>query len=412
MAVASTGIMLSIAPSSQAATFVSLNTADSFAVLAGSGITNTAATTITGDLGYYPTVTYTGSGSVTLTGSDHAGDSVTQGAKTDLSNAYTSVAAEIPTTVTSAIAAVTLTPGVYHSGSNLTLGGNIVLDAGGNSNAVFIFQAGSTITTASSTNITVINSGQACNVFYSVGSSATLGTGTHLVGNVLAVTSITDNGGAVVSGRLLVAERLSLSRKRLVRSGWLFAILIAATALLSPLSRSHHGISPRTPMAVQSVSAQPQQLTFAKRSVPLRIQIPSLSVNSSIIELGLEKDGTLAVPPDGSIAGWYNESPTPGEIGPAVIVAHVDWKGKEGVFFNLKSIKVGAFVKIVCADGTTQTFKVEKVEAFAKKNYPTNQVYGDIAYAGLRLITCGDFNFQLHKYVKDIVVFAKVVPSV
>ena len=208
-----------------------------------------------------------------------------------------------------------------------------------------------------------------------------------------------------------MAEKMSPPRKRLVQSGWLLAILIAATTLLI----THHGSPEKapqsTPITAQSVSARPQTVTFAKRSLPLRIKIPSLGVNASIMQLGLMSDGTLAVPPDGSLAGWYKESPTPGEVGPSVIVAHVDWKGKEGIFFRLKSMQVGAIVKILRADGSTQTFKVEKVEAFPKSNFPTNQVYGDIAYAGLRLITCGDFNFQIHKYVKDIVVFAKAIPA-
>ncbi len=208
-----------------------------------------------------------------------------------------------------------------------------------------------------------------------------------------------------------MAEKMSPSRKRLVRSGWLFAILIAATTLLIPHHGAHEKIVRPNPITAQTVSSYPQASTFAMRSLPLRIKIPSLGVNAEIIQLGLENDGTLSVPPDGSVAGWYKDSPTPGEIGPSVIVAHVDWKGKEGVFFRLKSMQVGALVKILRADGATQTFKVEKIEAFPKKNFPTNQVYGDIAYAGLRLITCGDFNFQIHKYVKDIVVFAKAVPG-
>jgi hypothetical protein len=208
IALASTGLLLTVAPTSQAATFVSLGTADSFAVLAGSGITNTAATTLSGDIGTFPTTTETGFTTLTQTGTNHAGDAITQGAKTDLTTAYNSVAGQTSTSTTGAIAATTLTPGVYNSGSSMTFGGNVILDAGGNANAVFIFQAASTITTASATNITIINSGQACNVFYSVGSSATLGTGTHLVGNILAFSSITDDGGAVVNGRLLARNAL------------------------------------------------------------------------------------------------------------------------------------------------------------------------------------------------------------
>jgi LPXTG-site transpeptidase (sortase) family protein len=206
-----------------------------------------------------------------------------------------------------------------------------------------------------------------------------------------------------------MAEKLHSSRTRSVRSGWLLAIVIAATTLFSSLSGSHGNSVLVSPIKAEAVSISMGQYRFAARSIPLQILIPSISVKSKIMQLGLEKDGSLVVPPDGSLAGWYRGSPTPGEVGPSVIVGHVDWKGKVGVFFRLKSIKVGAIVKVLRADGTTQTFKVERVRAFAKKNFPTHQVYGDIAYAGLRLITCGDFNFQLHKYVKDIVVYAKAI---
>ncbi len=211
-----------------------------------------------------------------------------------------------------------------------------------------------------------------------------------------------------------MVEELSLSRKRLVQSGWLLAVTIAAATLLwaqsgssPPLLQKTSGS--QTPVRVQTISATMYRSTFAKRSVPLQITIPSIAVNSKIMQLGLEKDGSLAVPPDGSLAGWYKGSPTPGEIGPSVIAGHVDWKGKIGVFFRLRSVKVGAIVKIRRADGFTQTFKVERIRSFAKKNFPSHQVYGNIAYAGLRLITCGDFNFQLHKYMNDIVVYAKMI---
>jgi LPXTG-site transpeptidase (sortase) family protein len=206
-----------------------------------------------------------------------------------------------------------------------------------------------------------------------------------------------------------MAEKLSLSRKRLVQSGWLLAVIIAATTLLWLVYGSHGNGLQKSLAKEQTISTPGHRATYATRSIPLRIAIPSISVDSTIIQLGLEKDGTLAVPQDGSVAGWYTGSPTPGEIGPSVVVGHVDWKGKMGVFFRLRSIKVGARVKVLRVDGSTQTFKVERIEAFAKTNFPSDQVYGDIAYAGLRLITCGDFNFQLHKYVKDIVVFAEAV---
>jgi LPXTG-site transpeptidase (sortase) family protein len=199
------------------------------------------------------------------------------------------------------------------------------------------------------------------------------------------------------------------SRRRAVQSGWLLAIFIGASTLFWPLNGVHGNGLHQSEIKAQAISVQKHQFGYAAKSIPLQIAIPSISVDSKIMQLGLEKDGSLAVPPDGSLAGWYKGSPTPGEIGPSVIAGHVDWKGKMGVFFRLRSLKVGAIVKVSRVDGSTQIFRVDRIEAFAKKNFPSRQVYGNIAYAGLRLITCGDFNFQLHKYVKDIVVFAKAV---
>ena len=183
---------------------VNLGTAGNFAVLAGSGITNTGPTTITGDVGTFPTTTETGFGSVTLIGTNHAGDAVTQVAKTDLTTAYNDAAGRIPaTTVSGDLGGQTLVPGVYKSASSLGLTGTLTLDAQGDPNAVFIFQMGSTLTTASGSNVNLINGAQSCDIFWQVGSSATLGTGSTFRGNILALTSITATTGATVDGRLL-----------------------------------------------------------------------------------------------------------------------------------------------------------------------------------------------------------------
>lgn len=187
-----------------AATRVNLFTADGFAVLSGAGITNTGATTITGDVGTHPTTTETGFGSVTITGTNHTGDAVTQGAKTDLVKAYDNAAGQGPTTpVVADLGGQTLSPGVYNSGSSIGLTGTLTLDAAGDKNAVFIFQAGSTLTTAPSSRVSLINGAQECNVFWQIGSSATLDTSTSFVGNIMALTTITLNSGATVVGRVL-----------------------------------------------------------------------------------------------------------------------------------------------------------------------------------------------------------------
>lgn len=187
-----------------AATSVPLGTADSFAVLAGSGITNTGATTIIGDIGTYPTTTITGAGSMTVFGTNHGGDAVTQQAKTDLVTAYNNAAGQGPTSsIVGDLGGQTLAPGVYNSGSSIGLTGTVTLNGGGNPDAVFVFQAGSSLTTASTSQVSLINGAQACNVFWQVGSSATLGTGSTFRGSILALTSITVTTGATVQGRIL-----------------------------------------------------------------------------------------------------------------------------------------------------------------------------------------------------------------
>jgi hypothetical protein len=188
-----------------AQTTVGLGTASSFAVLAGSGITNTGATTITGDVGTFPTPAETGFGSVTLNGANDAGNSVTQGAQNDLVTAYNDATGQTPaSTIPTELGGSTLSGGVYNSAAGtFGLTGTLTLNGQGDATTVFIFDAASTFITASSSNIVLENGAQACNVFWVVGSSETLGTNTSLVGTTLALTSITLDTGATVAGREL-----------------------------------------------------------------------------------------------------------------------------------------------------------------------------------------------------------------
>jgi hypothetical protein len=179
-----------------------LGTAGSFAVLAGAGITNTGPTTIKGDVGTFPTTTETGFGSVTLNGTNHHGDAVTQGAKTDLTTAYNTAAGSGPTIpVVANLGGQTLPPGVYNSASSLALTGTLTLS--GTSSDVWIFQAGSTLTTASGSSVVFTGGATACNVFWQIGSSATIGTGSAFKGTIMALTSITVTTGATIDGRAL-----------------------------------------------------------------------------------------------------------------------------------------------------------------------------------------------------------------
>jgi hypothetical protein len=198
------GLFIAVSGIVQAATSVGLGTADEFAVLAGAGITNTGPTTITGDIGTFPTTTITGESDITLIGTNHGGDAVTQGAKDDLVTAYNDAAGQGPaSTITADLGGSTLVAGVYNSASSLGLTGTLTLDAAGDPNAVFIFQAGSTLTTAVDSSVELINGAQSCNVFWQVGSSATLGTDSTFIGSILALESISLTTGATVDGRLL-----------------------------------------------------------------------------------------------------------------------------------------------------------------------------------------------------------------
>jgi hypothetical protein len=187
---------------------VPLNGADGYAILAGSGITNTGNSSASGYLGSYPTASETGLGSMAMSCGDHGSDSFTQTAKNDLLTAYNLAAGAATTAmVGTELGGSTLPTGVYATAAGtLGLTGILTLDAGGNTNAVFIFKAASTLTTAVGSSVVLINGAQAKNVFWAIGSSATLGGNTAFVGTILAFQSITLVTGASIDGRLLAVN--------------------------------------------------------------------------------------------------------------------------------------------------------------------------------------------------------------
>jgi hypothetical protein len=183
---------------------VGLGTADSYAVLAGQTVTNTGPSTINGDLGVTPGAAITGFPPGTVNGTVHAADAVALQAQSDLTTAYNDAAGRTPPAAVPAdLGGLTLTAGVYKSASALQLTGALTLDAQGDPNSVFIFQAASTLITASASRVNLINGAQPCNVFWQVGSSATLGTSSVFVGSIMALTSISMNNAVTVQGRAL-----------------------------------------------------------------------------------------------------------------------------------------------------------------------------------------------------------------
>jgi type VI secretion system secreted protein VgrG len=242
-----------------AATAVPLGTADSFGILAGSGITNTGPTTVNGDVGTYPTTSITGAASLTVTGTNHGGDAVTQGAKTDLVTAYNSAAGEGPASpIVADLGGQTLPAGVYNSASSIGLTGALTLDGGGNPNAVFVFQAGSTLITASASNVTLINGAQSCNVYWQVGSSATLGTGSTFRGTILALTSITVTTGVTVDGRVLAQNgAVTLDTDTITRSSCAAPVATPSTTTTatSPTATTTPVATPSTTTTATSPTA-------------------------------------------------------------------------------------------------------------------------------------------------------------
>jgi len=181
-----------------------LGTAAAAAVLAGSTATNTGPSVINGDLDLSPGVAITGFPPGTVNGTIHGPDSVASQAQSDLTTAYNDAAGRTPAVAVSAdLGGLTLTAGVHKASSSLGLTGPLTLDAEGDPNAVFIFQVGSALTTVSGSTVNLINGGQPCNVFWQIGSSATLRTSSVFIGNILALTSISMNNAVTVHGRAL-----------------------------------------------------------------------------------------------------------------------------------------------------------------------------------------------------------------
>lgn len=189
-------------------------------------------------------------------------------------------------------------------------------------------------------------------------------------------------------------------------------MLVAGMSLVGCGGHSHPTAarpSATSSSATSTAPVVPTPTPGMPRSIPTWVDIPAIGAKSSLVQLGLNTDKSVQVPPVSQPlqAGWYKYGPTPGQVGPAVILGHIDGNHQEGIFWRLHELKRGDMVRIGRKDGKTLTFTVRRVEEKPKSTFPTAAVYGNTADPELRLITCGGaFDASTRNYLDNIIVFA------
>ncbi len=188
---------------------------------------------------------------------------------------------------------------------------------------------------------------------------------------------------------------------------FLMGIFVALALSTIPLNQTQSEIKLNQETKLTTVTVGPH-FDYAK---PVKLRIPKIDSIVDFSEtLGLVENGEVAVPKNYTTVGWYKYSPTPGEIGPAVVLGHVDSYQGPAVFYKLKDLVPGDDIYIDREDGSIAHFVINSLENYKQSEFPTQVVYGDINYAGLRLITCsGIYNQGKQRYSHNLVVFASLV---
>jgi hypothetical protein len=204
------------------------------------------------------------------------------------------------------------------------------------------------------------------------------------------------------SRRLLAASALAAG---------LAAVAVGTAGLvLSPAPAARLVARPAPIPAPSGRTVLPASLpTVQQAARPVWLSVPAIAVRTRLVDLGLNKNGTLQVPASTAVAGWFTGSPRPGMVGSAVIAGHVDSRAGLGIFFWLRTLRPGERVYVGRADGTMAVFTVTAVRTYPKDRFPTAAVYGSVPDAELRLITCGGvFDRSLGSYLSNVVVFARL----
>ncbi|CAG7650175.1 class F sortase [Actinacidiphila bryophytorum] len=176
---------------------------------------------------------------------------------------------------------------------------------------------------------------------------------------------------------------------------------------MSPMSGTPS--MPATPSRAAPAAPAPTRSGTLPASRPTVLDIPAVGIHSALLDLGLNKDGTIQVPGKPLQAGWYHGSPTPGQAGPSVILGHVDsYATGPAVFYRLGAMKPHQQIRVTRADHKVAVFTVDAVRSYDKAAFPTLDVYGNTPDAELRLITCSDWNAHTRSYDGNTVVFAQL----
>ncbi|MHA7191828.1 class F sortase [Arthrobacter sp. MDT2-16] len=188
----------------------------------------------------------------------------------------------------------------------------------------------------------------------------------------------------------------------------------ASPAASSPASTPTPSTASPAPAAPPAPAVSPavDAPAVLPASAPVTLEIPSIDVRTDLLSLGLRENRSLKVPPDGpgAPASWYNQSPTPGDRGPAVMLGHVNaTDGGKGVFADLRALRTGDRINVIREDGTTAVFEFQRGEAYEKDEFPTLTVYGNTPGSELRLITCDGYNPDTGEFDDNYVVYATLV---
>jgi hypothetical protein len=193
-------------------------------------------------------------------------------------------------------------------------------------------------------------------------------------------------------------------------------IVSGAAAIGVAVSAQGHAPQPSPAAAgATGLSAGQARGPSLQRSLPLSVDIPAIGVNSKLLHLGVNSDGTIQVPSlytRANEAAWYKYSVTPGQIGASVIEGHLDGYHGPAVFYRLGALRPGDSIDVTLADGITAVFRVTGVRQYLKSNFPAKTIYGATGYASLHLITCsGAFDYATGHYLSSTVVFASLAWS-